>query len=84
MTYFVMTQEQVKQSVTGARMDCAVSVAITEADRMAGRGACHMIVVRTKRHGVCIYNEFQMQVAKDEIVEAIYSTDNGFIYRSAA
>lgn len=84
MTYFEITEEQVQQSVAGARVDNAVSVAIAQADRMAESGGCHMTVVRTKRHGVCIYNEFKMLVAKDEIIEAIYSTDNGFIFRTAA
>ncbi|QFT57102.1 hypothetical protein [Microbulbifer sp. THAF38] len=84
MTYFEMTEEQVQQSVAAARIDSDVSVAITQADRMAESGGCHMTVVRTKRHGVCIFNEYKMLVAKDEIIEAIYSTDNGFIFRSAA
>lgn len=84
MTHFVMTEEQVLHSVAGAHIETVVSVAIAQADKMADSGGCHMTVVRTKRHGVCIYNEFQMAVAKDEIVEEIYSTDNGFIFRSAA
>lgn len=84
MTHFVMTEEQVLQSVAGAQVETAVSVAISQADKMAESGGCHMTVVRTKRHGVCIYNEFQLTVAKDEIIEEIYSTDNGFIFRTAA
>ena len=84
MTHFVMTEEQVQQSVAGARIESAVSVAIAQADKRSECGGCHMTVVRTKRHGICIYHDYQMKVAKDEIIEEIYSTENGFIFRSAA
>lgn len=84
MTHFVITEEQVQQSVAGTRIESAVSVAIAQADRMSEFGGCHMTVVRTKRHGICIYHGYQMKVAKDEIVEPIYSTKNGFIFRPAA
>ncbi|MCG8612004.1 MAG: hypothetical protein MI864_15875 [Pseudomonadales bacterium] len=79
-----MTEKQVPQFVAGAQVETAISAAISQADKMAGSGGCNMTVVRTKRHGVCIYNEFQLTVAKDEIIEKIYSTDNGFIFRTAA
>ena len=83
MTHYVMTEEQVQQSVIGSQIETAISTSISQADKMAG-GGCNMTVVRTKRHGVCIYNEFQMSVAKSEIIEEIYSTNNGFKFRSAA
>jgi hypothetical protein len=84
MTEYDFTKEEALKSVAGDRVETAVSVAIAQADKMAESGGCHMIVVRTKQHGVCIYTELKMSVAKDEIIEEIYSTDNGYIFWTAA
>ena len=83
MTSYNISEEQVYQSVAGARVSTAISVAIAEADRMANGGA-NMTVVKTKRFGICIYNDFQLTVAKDEIIEQIYNTDGGFIIGQVA
>jgi len=84
MTYFSMTEEQVLQSEAAACVDKDVALAIRKAQDLAERGGCNMTVVRTSNHGVCIYSDFQMNVRKGEIVEEIYSTDNGFSFPLAA
>lgn len=83
-TFFELTEEQVRASVAGAHVNTAVTAAIDEADKMAGFGGSTMTVVNTKDNGICIYNGFQMTVAKDEITEEIYCTDGGFIFREVA
>jgi len=79
MTAFTMTEDQVQQSVAGAQVSTALSIAITEAERMSAGGA-NRTVVRTKNNGLCVYNDFQLRVAKDEIIERVYDTDGGFIF----
>lgn len=64
--------------------DSAVANAIEVADAMAELGGCPRTVVRTRRNGVCIYSEFQMAVARREIIEEIYNTSEGFMYRAIA
>ena len=51
---------------------------------MSDNGGSDMTVVRTKDLAICVYNDFKMTVAQDEIIEQIYSTDHGFIYQPAA
>jgi len=84
MTHYELTEKQVAQPVTDTHVSTVVSKAIEEADRMAGYGGSTMTVVNTKNNGICIYNEFQMTIAKDEITEEIYCTDGGFLFRVAA
>lgn len=84
MTNFSITEAQVLTSFSGARPQTLISIAINKAIEIAEKGLCNMTVVRTKNNGVEIFSEYQMNVAKDEIVEAVYSTDNGFIFSVAA
>jgi hypothetical protein len=80
-----MTQPTKTKPYIGAyAIDPAIQVAIELATSMAEAGGCPRTVVRTRRNGVCIYNEFQLVVAKSEIVEEIYNTNDGFIYRQIA
>lgn len=64
-------------------IDIKLTEAIKKADTMSDNGGSNMTVVRTKDFSICIYNDYKMKVAQDEIVELIYSTDNGFIYQPA-
>lgn len=84
MTNFSITEAQVQSSFFGARPQTDISVAINKAIEIAERGLCNMTVVRTKDNSVNIFSEYQMSVAKDEIMEAVYSTDYGFIFSEAA
>lgn len=84
MTNFSITEAQVATSFAGARPQTLISVAINKATEIAGKGLCNMTVVRTKNNGVEIFSEYQMNVAKDEINEVVYSTDYGFIFSEAA
>jgi hypothetical protein len=81
-----MTKVRSTQGLPG--LDCwvdnAVSIAIVRADDMAKHGGNQYTVVRTKKFGVCIYHDYQLRAGKNEIVEEIYSTKDGFIYRPAA
>lgn len=65
-------------------IDIKLTEAIKKADIMSDNGGSNMTVVRTKDYSICIYNEYKMKIAQDEIIEQIYSTDNGFIYQPAA
>ena len=65
-------------------IDIKITEAIKKADSMSDNGASNMTVVRTKNFAISIYNDFKMAVAQDEIIEQIYSTDNGFNYQPAA
>jgi len=65
-------------------VDIKLTEAIKKADIMAQGGGSNMTVVRTKDFAICIYNDFKLKVTQDEIIEQIYSTDNGFIYQPAA
>ena len=84
MIHFNMTEVQYAQSVKGARIETAISLAIDEATRMSREGESNFTVVSTVNHGICIYSDFQLTVKKDEIIEAIFSTDDGFIFQAAA
>ena len=84
MTNFSITEAQVLTSFAGARPQTLISAAINKATEIAKRGLCNMTVVRTKNNSVEIFTEFQIKVAKDEIIEVVYSTDYGFIFSEAA
>ena len=76
--------EQLQLARVEFGVDIKLVEAIKKADAMAENGGSHMTVVRTKDFAFCIYNDFKLQVAQDEIIEMIYSTDAGFIYQPAA
>lgn len=82
-----MTQSS-NERIQLARVEFGVDIKITEAikkaDAMSENGASNMTVVRTKDFAICIYNDYKMTVAQDEIIEQIYSTDHGFNYQPAA
>jgi len=82
-----MTQSS-NERIQLARVEFGVDIKITEAikkaDAMSENGASNMTVVRTKDFAICIYNDYKMTVAQDEIIEKIYSTDHGFNYQPAA
>jgi hypothetical protein len=84
MTFFMLTEEQAWLSIMDARVQTNVSLAIDKAVAMAVNGGCNLTVVNTRSKGICIYSDYQLMVAKDEIIERIYSTDDGFIYRKVA
>jgi hypothetical protein len=84
MTNFSITEAQIQSSFFGARPQTDISVAITRATEIAERGQCEMTVVRTWSNDVHIFSEYQMSVAKDEIMETVYSTTYGFIFSVAA
>lgn len=84
MTHYVMTEKQAQYSMSGATVDPSVLSAIEMADKMASCGGSPMTVVRTKNHGICVYHDYQTRVANNEIIETIYSTENGFTFRSVA
>ena len=65
-------------------IDIKLTEAIKKADAMSLNGGSNMTVVRKKDFSICIYNDFKLMVAQDEIIEEIYSTDNGYIYHPAA
>jgi len=82
-----MTQSS-NERIQLARVEFGVDIKITEAikkaDAMSENGASNMTVVRTKDFAICIYNDYKMTVAQDEIIEQIYSTDHGFNYQPEA
>lgn len=84
MKHMQMTETQAQQSVAGARADTAISLAIREANRLAEKGGINYTVVATKNFGICVYNDLQLKVKQSEIIEQIFSTDNGFIFQAAA
>ena len=83
MNHITLNEEQVKVGMPEAGCRTEVSAAIAEADKKA-TDINVLTVVRTKSNGVCIFGEFQLRVAKDEIVEVVYNTKAGFIYSKVA
>jgi len=81
---YSLTDKQTLDSVAGARVATAISVAISEADKLAEKSNANITVVRTKNHGICVWTDYKVCVAKSEIVEIIYTTDDGFAYQEAA
>lgn len=81
---YTLTNKQTMDSVAGARVETAISLAISEADKLAEKSNANMTVVRTINHGICVWTEYKVRVAKSEIVEIIYTTDDGFAYQDAA
>ena len=82
-----MTQlhnEQLQLARVEFGVDIKLTEAIKKADIMSENGGSNMTVVRTKDFSICIYNDYKMKVAQDEIIEQIYSTDTGFNYQPAA
>lgn len=79
---------QLNKKTQPERIEFGININITEAikkaDAMSDNGGSNMTVVRTKDHAICIYNNYKMMVAQNEIIEQVYSTDNGFIYQPAA
>ena len=79
-----LSNERIQQARVEFGVDIKLTEAIKKADAMSDNGASNMTVVRTKDYAISIYNDYKMTVAQDEIIEQIYSTDNGFIYQTAA
>jgi len=79
-----LSNERIQLARVQFGVDIKLVEAIKKADAMSLNGGSNMTVVRTKEFAICIYNDFKMKVAQDEIIEQIYSTDDGFIYQPAA
>ena len=79
-----LSNENIQLARVQFGVDIKLVEAIKKADSMSLNGGSNMTVVRTKEFAICIYNDFKLKVARDEIIEQIYSTDNGFIYQPAA
>ena len=79
-----LSNENIQLARVQFGVDIKLVEAIKKADAMSLNGGSNMTVVRTKEFAICIYNDFKLKVARDEIIELIYSTDNGFIYQPAA
>jgi len=79
-----LSNERIQLARVEFGIDIKITEAIKKADSMSDNGASNMTVIRTKEFAICIYNDYKMTVAQDEIIEQIYSTDNGFIYQPAA
>ena len=79
-----LSNENIQLARVQFGVDIKLVEAIKKADAMSLNGGSNMTVVRTKEFAICIYNDFKMKAAQDEILEQIYSTDDGFIYQPAA
>jgi len=79
-SFFSITEEQMKLSVSGANIETDTSRAIAMADDMAESSGNNMTVIRSKDQKLCVFSGFQLTVKKDLIAECIYSTDHGFNY----
>ena len=79
-----LSNENIQLARVQFGVDIKLVEAIKKADAMSLNGGSNMTVVRTKEFAICIYNDFKLKVARDEIIEQICSTDNGFIYQPAA
>lgn len=84
MQHIQMTETQAHQSVAGVQAETAICLAIREANRLADKGGVNYTVVSTKNFGICVYNDFQLKVSRNEVLEEIFSTDDGFIFQAAA
>lgn len=83
-THFEMTDAQAMMAVPGLSLPTEVSIAIDTAMKLASSGGSNMTVVRTEKNGICILNDFQLIVEKNNVTQFIYSTDNGYFMSSAA
>lgn len=81
MAYQQLSNAQLFASVANIQLDTEVSHAAKQADSLAEKTGLNAFVVRTKSLGLCVWQDFKMRVAKDEIVETVYSADDGYYVR---
>lgn len=80
MTYTNLTDKQALESIRGASISTELSIAVHKAECLAEKSGCEMTVVSTIEQAYVIFSEFKMLVAKDAIVEKIFSTKDGFLF----
>jgi len=81
-----MTQTNIEaqQGIQRGSVDhLAIQEAIFQALKLADKGGARMTVVRTRNHGICIFNDAKLAWEEHEIEAYIYCTDTGFIFNPA-
>lgn len=76
--------EDLMRAFTGYSVANEISSAIDKAIEMSLGGQFNFTVVRTTDGETKIYSDFQVKVGRDEIAEAVYSTDCGYLYEQQA
>ena len=82
MRHMTITEEQGFHSIIDFKARTGVSIEIDRAIQMSEQSGGNMTVVKTSL-GLEVFSDYQMQVAKEIILEAIYSANGGFIYQAA-
>lgn len=83
MRHMSITEEQGFRSIKGFQASTSISKEIERAIQMSEKSGANMTVVKTSS-GLEVFTDYQMQVAKEIISQAIYTANGGFILHLVA